>query len=216
MAAFSNQGPNADANEYNVALTVLQSVLAELQTVSIVRVEACTNAGGIVPAGTVDVTVLVNIMSANRTAIPHGIIANVNYNRIQGGANAVIIDPQPGDIGICLFCSRDSSVVKRTKAQANPGSFRTFDWADGLYIGGILNGAPTQYVAFTSDGIKIVSPSKITLQAPVIDIEATTSITANSPSNDIKGGGTKIDGKVFLTHDHTLVQPGGGTSGPVG
>lgn len=155
--AFSNQGPNAAANEYALFMTMFEAAIKQVQTVSIVRVEKCTNAGGIVPAGTVDVTVLVNIMGANGAGIPHDVISGVSYYRQQSGGNGIIMDPKHGDIGIALFCSRDSSVVKKSKARANPGSLRIFDWADGLYLGGVLNGTPTQYLAFLA-GITLASP----------------------------------------------------------
>lgn len=157
MSALSNQDPNAAAGEFNLFVTNFLAQISQVQTVSLVQVESCTNSGGIEPVGTVNVKVLVNIMTANRTAIPHGTIYELPYHRMQSGQNAIIMDPQPEDIGIALFCSRDSSVVKRTKAQANPGSYRMFDWADGLYIGGVLNGTPAQYIAFLA-GIVMATP----------------------------------------------------------
>lgn len=214
MTVYGQQSPTTDTNEYNVIAFVVQQLLQKVQTATLVKIAAVRNAGGIVPVGTVDVIPLVNIMTGNRQPIAHSTIYNIPYFRMQGGANAVILDPQVGDIGICVFCSRDISAVKATKATANPGSFRMFDWADGLYLGGMLNGAPTQYVAFAAGGITIHSPTKITLSAPEIDIEAGTSITINSPVNDIKGGGSKIDGKPFLPHTHTSESPGTPT-GPV-
>lgn len=157
MGALSNQDPNAAAGEYNLFVTQFMAQMAQVQTVSLVEVQACTNAGDIAPVGTVDVKVLVNIMTASRTAIPHGTIYTLPYHRMQGGPNAIIMDPQAEDIGIGLFCSRDISVVKSTKAAANPGSYRMFDWSDGLYVGGVLNATPEQYIAFLA-GITMASP----------------------------------------------------------
>jgi hypothetical protein len=53
-----------------------------------------------------------------------------------------------------VICDRDSSAVKASKDIANPGSYRRFDLADGMYFGGFLNGTPDQYVRFfdTGDG----------------------------------------------------------------
>jgi hypothetical protein len=39
----------------------------------------------------------------------------VPYFRVQGGADAIIIDPKVGDLGIAVFCSRDITGVKRSK-----------------------------------------------------------------------------------------------------
>lgn len=201
-AAFSNEGPNDSQGQYNQVSFIVQSILANVQTASLVKVIACSNDGGLSPVGTVDVKVLTNIQTAVGVAIPHGVIYGLPYFRIQGGINAIILDPQPGDIGAAVFCSRDISSVVAAKAQANPDSKRLFDWSDGLYFGGMLNGVPQQYVQFNDDGITLVSPTKVTIQAPAIDIDG--------------GGETTIDGKVFLLHTHTGVQTGGGTSGPVG
>lgn len=197
MSALSNQDPNAAASDYNLWQTYFNAAISQVQTISLVRVNACTNSGGIVPAGTVDVTVLVNIMSADRTAIPHGTIYGLPYGRLQGGDTAIILDPKVGDIGIAMFCSRDSSVVKATKAQANPGSYRMFDWADGVYIGGFLNGVPTRYIQFDNAGnLNVVTP------AGLVNINGT---TIDSGGNIVvKSGSTITDGTgvVVETHQH--------------
>ncbi|KAG0922750.1 hypothetical protein G6F31_019785 [Rhizopus arrhizus] len=73
---------------------------------------------------------------------------------------------------MAAFGSRDLSAVKASKQQSNPGSWRTHDMADGLYFGGLLNGTPVQYVQFTAGGINVVSPSKVTVQAPNIELNA--------------------------------------------
>jgi len=220
--AFSNEGPNDSEGQYNAMVFIINSVLAGMQSASLVKVIGCTNDGGVSAVGTVDVQVLTNLQSANGVAVQHGIIYGLPYFRIQGGTNAVILDPKPGDIGAAVFCSRDISAVVAANLGnsdailANPGSQRTFDWSDGLYFGGMLNGVPTQYVQFTDSGITVVSPTKVIVQAPAIDLEGSSTITINSPAVTIEGGGTKIDGKVFLTHVHTGVQSGGSDTGPVG
>ncbi len=139
-----------------------------------VEVMAVTNDGGVSPVGLVDIMPLVNQVDGDGNAVPHVTIHGCPYSRIQGGTNAVILDPQIGDTGIAVFASRDISSVIATRAQANPGSERRFDWADGMYIGGALNGVPTQYVQFSEAGVAIVSPTAIKLQAPSIDLQAPT------------------------------------------
>lgn len=204
------QQPTTPASEYNVLAFVVQSLLQKLQTVTLVRVVAVSNAGGVSPVGTVDVQPLVNQMTGNRQPVPHGTITNVPYFRLQGGANAVILDPQVGDIGVAAFASRDISAVKTAKAPANPGSFRQFDWADALYFGGVLNGVPTQYVRFTSEGITVVSPTLVTIQAPDVVIDGDLSVSgAIVADGNVTGQGVSLK-----THIHSGVEPGGGNSGP--
>ena len=156
---------------YNNIRFAIEQALSRVQTATLVRIESCTNDGGVTPVGTVNVTPLVNQVDGAGNAVPHVTIYNVPYLRIQGGANAVILDPQEGDIGLAVFGSRDLSKVISTKAQANPGSFRQYDFSDGLYVGGMLNAVPTQYIQFDSDGITLLSPTKITLKAPAVSIE---------------------------------------------
>ena len=213
-AQFGTQTPQVEGSGYNVLAFVIQQLLTKVNTCAVVKVVACTNDGGVSPVGTVDVQPMVNQMTGARIAVPHGTIYKLPYSRLQGGTNAVIMDPKPGDIGVVVFSQRDISTVKTSKKQANPGSFRTYNWADGLYIGAILNGTPEQYVLFDDEGIKVISPNKVTIQAPLVDVEASTSATVNSPAVTIEGGGTKIDGSLYLPHTHLSAPPGDPT-GPV-
>ncbi|MHB1953090.1 MAG: hypothetical protein ACYCOU_05030, partial [Sulfobacillus sp.] len=138
---------------------------------SLVKVKACTNKGGLSAVGTVDVQILVNQIDGQGISTPHVTMYGLPYLRLQGGSNAVIVDPQVGDIGIAVFASRDITNVKSTKGQSNPGSYRMHDFADGLYLGGLLNGIPTQFVQFSSSGISIVSPNEVAIQAPAVSAD---------------------------------------------
>lgn len=232
------QRPQSTWGEFNNIAFMVQQALAKMQTATLVRVEACTNSGGLPPVGFVDVTPLVNQIDAQGNPTPHVTIHNVPYFRLQGGANGIIIDPQKGDIGVCVFASRDISKVKGSKRQANPGSFRQYSFSDGMYLGGMLNGTPTQYVQFSAAGIKIHSPTAVVLEAPVVEIDASTSCTVNTPTFTVNGatvlngtvqqtgGGTAhfsgtmtVDGDVTAqgtsvhNHVHGGVQPGGGNTG---
>lgn len=200
--ATDPQGPFAASNDYNMINTIVKNLLLKVQTISIAQVKSCTNDGGLSPFGFVSLQVLVNLMNSGQP-VPHGIIPNIPYLRIQGGANAIIMDPEDEDIGIVLFCSRDISAVKSTQAAANPSSYRTFDWADGIYLGGILNGVPSQYVQFNSDGINIVSPAQILLQALNISLQASQGIVVNA--------GTTID--LTATESISLAAPAVGVTG---
>ena len=190
---YGIQQPNTETSEYNTMVFVIAQQLAKLQTITLVKVVAVSTDGGVSPVGTVDVQPLVNQLTANRQPVPHGVIHGVPYFRIQGGQNAVILDPQVGDIGMAAFAARDISAVVSTKAAANPASFRRFDWADALYLGGFLGAAPTQYVQFDGTTLNIVSGVQVNLNAPSV----------------------KINGQEFSTHTHSGVQSGGSDTGPV-
>ena len=164
-----------DSNdEYNALLFMVRQVLANCSHVALVRVESVTSTGELAEASTVDVLPLVNQLDGQGNAWPHGVVNGLIYLRVQGGKNAIIMDPEVGDIGIAVFADRDISSVVATKDQANPGSARRFDMADGIYLGGVLNGVPEQFVRFSADGIEIVSPVQVKLSAPNVRIEADT------------------------------------------
>lgn len=220
-----SESPGTTGSEYNTLTFVIGQLLSRIQTVALVQVIDCTNDGGLTAVGTVTVQPMVNQMTGKRQAVPHGNLFNVPYFRMQGGTDAVILDPKPGDIGLCCFCSRDISNVKKTKAQANPGSAAMFDWADGLYIGGVLNGVPQQYVRFSAAGIELVSPTLVKIQAPNVEIDASTQLTVTSPASEFSGnihtpgtitGDTDVvaHGTSGHTHVHSGVQSGGSNSGP--
>lgn len=214
---FGQQDTSTTTDDYNTLSFVFWLLMNNIQTATIVKVISCTNNGGLSPVGRVTVQPCVNQMTGNRQAVAHGEIFNCLYSRVSGGRNAIIMDPEPGDLGLMVFCSRDISGVVTNQGPANPASFRKFDWADGVFTMNVPLGIiPNQYIRFSdTDGVEVVSPVKFKVSAPVIDLEATTSVTVNSPLNDIKGGGTKIDGKVFLTHEHSGVTTGGGNTGGV-
>jgi len=227
------QEPGDGGNDYNAQSFLVNQILSRVNTATLVRVLSCTNDGGLSPVGLVDVQPLVNQVDGAGNGKPSGALHNLPYCRIQGGADAIIIDPKPGDIGIAVFASRDISKVKNTKAQANPGSWARFSMSDGLYIGGVLNGTPVQYVQFTGSGINVVSPSKITCTAPSIEMDASEKFAVNSAnivlngpvqqgagsnSGNVSMGGTlNVTGTVtgagigLSTHVHS--DPQGGTTG---
>lgn len=175
------------ADDTNVQSFLIWQILRKISGAKLVQVVAVTNSGGVSPVGFVDVQPLVNQLDGWNNATPHGTIYHLPYFRLQGGTNAVIIDPQVGDIGVAVVEDRDISSVKANKAQANPGSKRIFDIADGLYMGGFLNGTPQQYVQFSTAGVAVVSPTKVTLQAPLVEVDASTSFTVNSPQSGFSG-----------------------------
>lgn len=212
------QEPNTAGDSFNAAEFHIRAVLSRIDTATLVQVKAVTNAGDVSPVGFVDILPLVNQTDGAGNATLHGTISHCPYFRLQGGTNAIILDPQVGDIGIAVFASRDISSVTANKGQANPGSRRQFDMADGLYVGGLLNATPVQYVQFNADGITVVSPTKITLKAPAVEIDASSVFTVNAPQQNNSGaitaqGDVHGDGTSLHTHVHTGVQPGTGNTG---
>ena len=161
LAYVNINSANGGASEFEM---LVQHMMGKAYTITLVMVEA-VESGAEGPVGFVDVKPMVHMLDGAGNIHELGTQYHVPYFRLQGGSNAVIIDPQVGDIGICAFASRDISAVKRNKKASAPSSRRQFDCSDGLYIGGVLNGAPSQFIHFMSNGIKVFSPQNIMLEA---------------------------------------------------
>ena len=227
---FGTLGGEKQSSEYNALAYVVRSILAGRANVTLVQVMSVT-AGTPQSAGTVDVQPMVNQLDADGQPLPHGIINNVPWFTLQAGPNAVLLQPEVGDRGLCVFADRDISSVKSTRAIGNPGSLRQDDMADGLYLGGFLNDDPTQWVKMDAAGIVLHSPVKITLEAPKVQIDApdiemnaSAGVVINTPAMTVNGNihstatitadTDVVTGLISLLHHRTSgVVPGGGTSG---
>ena len=196
--------PTSATSKFNEVHFLVSQILAECNTTTLVKIVGCTNSGGLYPVGFVDVQPLVNLVDGYGNAKEHGVVYHCLYLRVQGGANAIIIDPEPGDIGMCSFADRDISSVKKNKRASNPGSGRKFDFSDGIYLGGMLNGVPSQYVRFHSGEVDVVSPGAVNITAPSIVLTGNTQVIGTLTNNTVNIGST---------HAHSNIEPGSGNSG---
>jgi hypothetical protein len=211
-----------DGDGFNSLSFLVKMMIGRLSTATLVQVKAVHSAGRLAPVNFVDVSPLVNLLAGDGSAIPHATIHEVPYLRLQGGSNAIILDPHVGDIGICVFADRDISGVKSANAQANPGSKRRFDMADAMYFGGWNRVAPINLVLIDDAGIKVDAPScpvevtgnTITLNGPVTingTLHTTGAVTLDSTLN-ASGDGT-FAGTSVHTHVHSGVTSGGSNTG---
>jgi len=177
----------------------IQQALGKVGTVKLVKVMGVENAGELAAVGFVDVKIMVNLVDGLLgSAMSHDTVFQLPYFRLQGGLNAIIMDPVVGDIGFAVICDRDISAVKNTKDYAPPGSFRRFSVSDGLYVGGVLNETPNQYITFTSDGIKIADKNSNVWEMKSGKIELTTT--------EFKvNGSIKATGEVVAKSDTTNI-----------
>ncbi|EAW9116025.1 oxidoreductase [Salmonella enterica] len=180
----------------------------------------------------IDARPMVMGVAADGSPVEHEVIYSIPVWRLQGGGNAVIMPPHVGDIGFLGICDRDISAVKATRQAAMPGSKRTHNYADAIWFGGVLNGAPVQFVEFADNQIRVISPWKVEISAPEGIVNASKSFTVNSPEITLNGdtavsqglnvtgqselsGGAKIGGIDFGGHVHSGVKSGGSnTQGP--
>lgn len=215
---------------------IISRMIGKAYTATLVRITG-THGGAVAPVGFVDAVDLLQQVDGSGNGIPNVPMKNLPYFRLQGGGNAVIIDPEIGDIGIAVFAYRDISNTKKTKAEGAPASARTHDVSDGLYIGGLLNGTPSQYLHFLDSGIEVVATGDIEFTTPAnytfngtnftLNLTGATTTNAvaaqiNAPvvtSTTITAGGDISDPlssmadirQIYNSHDHAIT---GGSSAP--
>jgi hypothetical protein len=202
--------------------------LMPVKVVKVYKIDGKTakTQGDVEEAGFVDVQPLVSQADGNNQKMDHGTIYHIPYTRAYGGNAAVIMDPTVGDVGFVKVADRDISSFKDGYAQGNTGPFtpnsrRRHDFADSVYMGGILSKKPKQYVTFKKDGSIVIGDAAgstvimdgkggITL-APangIVTIKGQVQATGNVTAGF--GGGDSVE---LQQHTHTL-SGGSGTGGP--
>lgn len=197
---FVNSGTRG--NEFSALQFMIDQTVARTATATLVRVVSVTVNDVVGPVGMLAAVPMIAQVDGNGKTTPHGTIYNMPYQRMQGGVNAVIMDPKAGDIGIAVFASRDITAVKKTKKDGPPGSKRRNDYSDGMYVGGLLNGTPTQYVRFTDDFVEIVSTKEIKMKAPKLTFDGDLTVTGG-----VKAGQGTGDSVTLQHHKHTVGGP---------
>ena len=201
----SSQGAFAGASTYNQIRYIVEQCIREMiNTSELVRVDSCSSSGSDAATGTVSATPLITQIDADENAVEPVSIPRMPHVRIQGGCAALIIDPVANDIGVASFCKRDSSTVSTGETNPQrPGSYRQFDLADGVYLGSVLNTAPTVYIELQQDNSIIIhATGGITITG---DIQLNGSLTA---TGDVVANGISLTG-----HTHSGCQ-GGSTGTP--
>lgn len=211
--------------------SIQKAIMNTVETAEVVMVTAVQPGGSGSAAGYVSVKPLVCRLDSRNNAVPSSELFQIPYSRVQGGKAALVIDPMPGDIGLAVFAKSDSSgVAPGTEEPAAPKSFRSFDKADGFYVGGFLNQAPEIYLELTQEGEAVLkAPQKIILDAPLVEITGQLSqgtgegaggtATFNGSihaTGDVRSDGDQIAGSVSQkSHVHTGVEHGShNTGGP--
>lgn len=210
MGAQGQQDLSSGNTEFNQLAFVIQQTLGRLNVATLVKVVAVHTTGRTAAVGTVDVLPLVNQVDGSGAAMPHATIHGMPFLRLQGGANAFICDPKPGDLGFCVFADRDISSAQASGAPANPGSARRFDMADGLYFGGWnMATAPARYIVVDDSGISIEAGPAADLTAGTFTINGDVVVNGTlTATGEVTGNGTSLH-----THKHSGVSTGGGITG---
>lgn len=212
-----------------------------VNTAAIVSVDQCNAPGPGGPAGVVSATPMVCQTDAQGRAIDMPSIPRMRFFRQQAGVAALIIDPVPGDKGVAVFCKSDSSRVKPgVSGQQVPASFRSYDLADGVYLGGTDNQPPKVYIEIKQDetvvihaprGVRVETgdSGEIVLDSPITRVTGNLTATGARGRNVSIGnarrpvalklyghmdstGDITAEGVSVATHTHGGVQRGGSST----
>ena len=231
---YSNATLDTPSSEFNILSFLIESVLnQQLNTALPVRVDSCTKPGTGGAAGYVSATPLICHRGSDGRALPPVSIPKLPFFRLQCGTAAVVIDPQPGDVGLAVFAQKDCSTLQAGKTEPEvAGSFRRFDMSDGFYIGGFLGVPPETFIECDPDtkSVTVTGPltvtvnadEKITLDAPLVEVTGRivqTGERAESGGSSFTGGFTNTGGRitsngiVLEEHTHTGVEAGNDSTG---
>jgi hypothetical protein len=155
-----NFGPSNISVESLRMRALIESLIKDARTAMPVKVMAVHPGAGSPPTiGTVDVQPLVQTVDGSGKLWPLGVTYGASFSRSQAGANAIVMDPGVGDIGIATVCDRDISSVVASGGLAGPGSARTHDISDLVYQFSIFTAAELQQYIWFAAGINIKSPA---------------------------------------------------------
>lgn len=148
----------------------------------------------------VDVLPLVSRQDRSGSPIKNSVVYDIPVFRLQSGNSAVVMDPRPGDIGQILVNDRDTTLIRANRKESPPASARTHSKSDAIYLGGLLNTKPTEFVKFTGSGINIKSPGTVNINGLKILADGRLQL---------------VDGSIVDAHTHGGVSPGGSNTAPL-
>ena len=182
--------------EYDKVISQFNSLITNVNTAMPCKVVAIEKQEqrGVNIVGFVDIQLMIEQTNGQKKGNETAIVCNVPYVRIQGGTNAVIIDPEINDLGVAIFASRDITNFKEARRQTPPATWRKFSISDAIYIGGIRNQKPVQYIHFRNDGIEIYSPKRVHITTPTVLIDSdNTTINTSAKTTINANGGCEIN-----------------------
>jgi hypothetical protein len=217
-----NASPNANKSAVNALDSMMGNFLANnLNTAALVTVSGVNDTGPEGAAGTVTCQPMVSPTDNFGAAMPTAEAFELPYFRYQGGKAAVVVDPQPGDVGLVVYTKADSSGAgPGQEGPAPPASDRPFDPANGFYLGGFKNEPPEIWIELNKDGeinihgkadIKIETEANLTIKAAKITLEGPVETSGGLNTS----GALSTPTATFDTHTHTG-DSGGATSPPTG
>lgn len=121
----------------------------------------------------------------NKIELPE--IFEIPYFRYSAGRTAVKLDPVAGDIGVLIIFKSDSNNIKTgDNSQILPSSFLNYPMYSGIYIGGMLNNEPENYIEIKDDNITINANQKVVINCQNAEVNADENISLKCQTAEIK------------------------------
>lgn len=171
----------SEAESFSYIFKILLSGAFFIELVEVLAVR------GVAPNLVVDILPLVTRTDPSGAMIDNSPVFNVPVWRLQRGDSAVIMDPVAGDIGLATICDRDNSIVRINRKQSVPGSKRTHSKSDAVYLGGVLNGQPSQFIEFADGAINITTPNPVNINCSSVNITAPDGVNMTTPLLKVSG-----------------------------
>lgn len=155
----------------------------------------------------VSVQPLIKMISSDGTILSRAQISSLPVLTLGGGNFVINFNLNPGDLGWILAADRDISLFLQSGKENPPNTFRLKDFSSSLFVPDIIKKDYTiapedsnNMVIQSLDGtVKIsLGSSKITIDAPEVVVNATTSAEVNAPivttngNTDLNGGGSGV------------------------
>lgn len=189
------------SNDYNARdFHIERKIIDMVKTATLVKVVSVDKSNQ-----TLSCIETVHQTTPDNQQVGHAPLHNIPYLYYQAGNCRIEIDPVPGDIGQIVFCHRDITGVKKTRAEALPQTKRTHAYEDGVYAFALYNsGKEVEHTISLSpgNGLVITSTKDVVINANV-KIQGTL-----SASGDVKAGNISLQ-----SHVHGGVRTGEGTTG---
>ncbi len=185
---------------------LIKQHVSRVRTMTMAKVIAVSSDGS-----TVDIQPLINQVDGQGNVTPHGTVYGIQIHKFSGGNGTVQVTPTIGDIGMIHCADRDMSAAISAKGAAAPGSNRTHDFADSVYMGGFgnINGTPTNSMVWGANGLTITVGS-----ASYVFGSSGLAVTGNvTATQGITAGMGGADSVTLQNHLHTgnNVKPTAGT-----
>lgn len=150
---------------------------------------------------------LIAFVTTANEIVQRATVASVPVLQLGGGGFVLSFPILPGDLGWIKANDRDISLFKKTLANSSPNTQRKHTFEDALFI------PDTMFKSVVIDEDDANSVVLQNLAGTVRLAISETALTITSPLVKIDTASCVIGGIDYITHKHTGVVPGGGTSG---